>query len=148
MLATPKDTLQIVQPPLKQYIKHVSSGKDWHTTWNKVNFKIYDQMNHDLSNHTNDGLTYTLYLLISNKKYIKIKKGSVAWVYRKYTSRTKYNQVHKEQKSSKPWTEIKERKPNTTTQSKLVLMKKSLRTETVFSDLSCIVWRPKVLSLK
>lgn len=32
MLATPKDTLQIVQPSLKQYIKHVSSGKDWHTT--------------------------------------------------------------------------------------------------------------------
>ena len=43
---------------------------------------------------------------------------------------TKASQVHKVQKSMKPWTEKEERKPNTATQSRRVLKKKSLRSET------------------
>jgi len=43
---------------------------------------------------------------------------------------TKAIQVHKVQKSMKPWTEKEERKPNTATQSRRVLKKKSLRFET------------------
>ena len=52
------------------------------------------------------------------------------------TSRTKTNQVYKVQKSMKPWTEEKEQKPNTTTQSRRVLRKKSLRSETDLSKSS------------
>ena len=43
---------------------------------------------------------------------------------------TKASQVYKVQKSMKPWTEKEERKPNTATQSRRVLKKKSLRFET------------------
>ena len=43
---------------------------------------------------------------------------------------TKASQVYKVQKSMKPWTEKEERKPNTATQSRRVLKKKSLRSET------------------
>ena len=60
----------------------------------------------------------------------------VTWVYRKYTSRAKTNQVHKVQKSMKLGTKEKERKPNTATQSRRVLRKKSLKSETDFSKSS------------
>ena len=43
---------------------------------------------------------------------------------------TKASQVYKVQKSMKPWTEKEEQKPNTATQSRRVLKKKSLRSET------------------
>ena len=48
----------------------------------------------------------------------------------------KTNQVHKVQKSMKLWTEEKEQKPNTATQSRRVLRKKSLRSETDLSKSS------------
>ena len=43
---------------------------------------------------------------------------------------TKASQVYKVQKSMKPRTEKEEQKPNTATQSRRVLKKKSLRSET------------------
>ena len=44
--------------------------------------------------------------------------------------------MHKVQKSMKPGTEEKERKPNTATQSRRVLREKSLKSETDFSKSS------------
>ena len=75
------------------------------------------------------------FFLISNKNILK-RRGGVTRVCMKYTSRTKTNQVHKVQKSMKSWTEEKERKPDTVTQSRRVLRKKSLRSETDLSKSS------------
>ena len=61
-----------------------------------------------------------LLFLISNEKDVKKKKKkkkkrNVTWVYKKYTSGTKYSQVPKVQVSIKLWTEKIEQKYNTAT---------------------------------
>ena len=78
---------------------------------------------------------FFFFFLISNKNILK-RRGGVTRVCMKYTSRTKTNQVHKVQKSMKSWIGEKERKPNIVTQSRRVLRKKSLRSETNLSKSS------------
>ena len=87
-------------------------------------------------------LFYFYFFLISNKN-ILLKEEKYNWSIQEGIHQgPSTNQEHKVQKSKNPWTEnkswakVKEWHPNTTTQSRRVLKKKSLKSNTIFSKSS------------